>query len=135
MQNQIGALIVSGRLENRQKLSRILENLPTNVFIVGTLAHAQEVLQEQPISVVFCDERMSDGPYSELVAFARSQRKSVQFIVMLSTGEWPEFQQAVGLGADVVRCPLQPSDVELALIHAMRKDAVTSGTRNHAAPA
>jgi DNA-binding NtrC family response regulator len=135
MQNHVGALIVSGRFENRQQLSRILENLPTNVFVVGTLAHAREVLQEQAISIVFCDERMSDGPYRELVAFAKAQHKSVQFIVMLSTGEWPEFLQALGLGADVVRCPLQPTDVELALIHAMRKDALTNGSRTYAASA
>lgn len=68
MQHHIGALIVSRRLEDRHKLSRILESLSTSIFIVGTLAHAREVLQEQPSSVVFCDERMSDRPYRELVA-------------------------------------------------------------------
>jgi len=133
MQHQIVALIVSGRLENRQKLSTILESLVTNIFIAETLAVAREVLQEQPISIVFCEERMSDGPYRELMAFAESQRKSVQFIVMFSTGEWPEFREAAGLGAEVVRCPLKPSEIELALIHAMRKDAIANGSRSHAA--
>ena len=140
MHNQVAALIVSGRLENKQKLTRILEALPTNLFIVGTLAHAQEVLSEQPISIVFCDERLSDGPYSELVTFAKSRHMGAHFIVMvtfaksrhmgahfivmLTTGEWPEFLEALGLGAEVVRCPLQPTDVELALIHAMRREQI-----------
>ena len=96
MHNQVVALIVSGRLENKQKLSRILEALPTNLFIVGTLAHAQEVLSEQPISIVFCDERLSDGPYSELVTFAKSRHMGAHFIVMLTNGEWPEFLEALG---------------------------------------
>jgi DNA-binding NtrC family response regulator len=135
MQNYVGALIVSGRFENRQQLSRILESLPTNLFIVGTLARAREVLEAQSISIVFCDERMSDGSYRELVAFAKAQHKPVQFIVMLSTGEWPEFLEALGLGADVVRCPLQPTDVELALIHAIRKDTATNEIRTYAASA
>ena len=124
MHNQVAALIVSGRLENKQKLTRILEALPTNLFIVGTLAHAQEVLSEQPISIVFCDERLFDGPYSELVTFAKSRHMGAHFIVMLTTGEWPEFLEALGLGAEVVRCPLQPTDVELALIHAMRREQI-----------
>lgn len=135
MQNQVAALIVSGRLENRQKLSRILESMPTNLFIVGTLAHAREVLQEQPIAIIFCDENLSDGPYCDLVTFAKSQRLTAQFVVMLTTGEWPEFLQALGLGAEVVRCPLQPTDVELALIHAMRKDQGASAPRAFAVSA
>ena len=35
--------------------------------------------------------------------------------------EWEEYLEALRLGAtEVLRCPLQPSDVDLALIHAMR---------------
>jgi hypothetical protein len=40
---------------------------------------------------------------------------------MLCTGEWDEYLEALHLGAEeVLRCPLQPTDVDLALIHAMR---------------
>jgi DNA-binding NtrC family response regulator len=135
MQTQVAALIVSGRLENKQKLSRILESLPTNVFVVGTLAHAREVLQEHPIEIVFCDERLSDGPYRELVEFAKARHMRTQFIVMLTTSEWPEFLEALGLGAEVIRCPLQPTDVELALIHAMRREPIATGARTFAVSA
>jgi DNA-binding NtrC family response regulator len=124
MKNQVAALVVSGRFENRRELLRILDRLPTNVFVVGTLAHAREVLQAQPIAVVFCEERLPDGVYRDLLAFGGDQRKRAQVIVMLSTGEWSEFHEASDLGAEVIRCPLQPTDVELALIHAMRKNPI-----------
>jgi hypothetical protein len=39
---------------------------------------------------------------------------------MLCTGEWEEYLEALHLGAaEVIRCPLQPTDVDLALIHTM----------------
>jgi DNA-binding NtrC family response regulator len=135
MENQVAALVVSGRVEDRQKLARILDSLSTNVFIVGTLAHAREVLQLQPITIIFCDERLSDGPYRELVAFAKDQRNTAQFFVMLTTGEWPEFLEALGLGVDAIRYPVQPTDVELALIHAMRSVSVAKRPRPFAASA
>ena len=135
MQNQVVALIVSGRVEDRQNLSRILDSLSTNVFIVGTLAHAREVLQVQPITIIFCDERLSDGPYRDLVAFVKDQHKPAQFIVMLGTGEWPEYLEALGLGVEAIRCPIQPTDVELALIHAMRRVSVAKVPQKFAASA
>ena len=47
--------------------------------------------------------------------------EDIRFVVMLCTGEWEEYLEALRLGAEeVLRCPLQPTDVDLALIHAMR---------------
>jgi len=135
MQNQVAALIVSGRIEERRNLARILDKLSTNVFIVGTLAHAREELQLQPITIIFCDERVSDGSYRDLVAFAKAQRNAAQFIVILTTGEWPEYLEALALGVDAIRYPVQPTDVELALIHAMRRVSVTKPPRTFAASA
>jgi DNA-binding NtrC family response regulator len=102
VQNQVAALVVSGRVEDRQNLAGILDRLSTNVFIVGTLAHASEVLQLQPITIIFCDEQVSDGPYRDLVAFAKAECNAAQFIVILSTGEWPEYSEALGLGVEVI---------------------------------
>jgi DNA-binding NtrC family response regulator len=129
MQDPIATLIVSGRVENRKELSRILSSPCASVFIVGTLAHAREVLQVQPIAVVFCDEWLSDGSYRDLVSFAKDVRKNLQFIVMLSTGESREFLEALGLGADVIRYPLQSADVELALRRAIRRRGVANESR------
>src|ERR1700751_1048912 len=129
MQDTIATLIVSGRGENRKELSRILSSPCASVFIVGTLAHAREVLQVQPIAVVFCDEWLSDGSYRDLLSFAKDVWKNLQFIVILSTGEWREFLEALGLGADVIRYSLQSADVELALRRAIRRGGVANESR------
>ena len=135
MKNQVAALIVSGRVEDRQQLARILDSLSTNVFIVGTLAHAREVLQLQQITIIFCDERLSDGTIRELVAYTKEQRSAAQFFVLLTTGEWPEYLEALGLGVDAIRYPVQPTDVELALIHAIRRISLAENPRRFAASA
>jgi DNA-binding NtrC family response regulator len=70
-----------------------------NVFGAATLAEAREVLSEQSISVVFCEARVSDGRYLDLLTFARAKQPSIQFVVMLGPGEWSEYMNASGFGA------------------------------------
>jgi len=130
MQKQRVLLVVSARLENKKTLLNILDNLSTNSAVntlaTSTLAQAQEVLSTQPVSVIFCEERLPDGAYQDLLGQALAKQEGIQFIVMLCTGEWKEYLEALRLGAaDVVRCPLRPTDVELALIHAMREEQQT----------
>jgi DNA-binding NtrC family response regulator len=124
--SQVSVLVVSARLENKKALLRILNNLPVEVFTVGSHAQAREVLAQRPISIVFCEERVTDGGYLDLLAHTLTRHESVQFIVMLFAGEWTHYAEALRFGAtEVVRCPLLPTDVELALIHAMRKQPRT----------
>jgi DNA-binding NtrC family response regulator len=126
MASQVSVLVVSARLENKRSLLRILNNLPVDVFTVGTHAQARGVLAQRPISIVFCEERVPDGGYLDLLAHVLTRHESVQFIVMLFAGEWAHHAEALRFGAtEVLRCPLLPTDVELALIHAMRKHPKT----------
>jgi len=130
MQSHIAVLVLSARPEKKKSLLRILEDLLVNVFGAATLAEAREVLSEQSISVVFCEARVSDGRYLDLLPFARAKQQSIQFVAMLGPGEWSEYMNARGFGAaKAVRWPLEPADVESALIPAMRKQANASATR------
>jgi hypothetical protein len=45
-----------------------------------------------------------------------------RFIVVQCTGEWKEYLEALRLGAaEVLRAPLQSTDIDIALFHAMRQ--------------
>jgi DNA-binding NtrC family response regulator len=120
MKKDLNLLIVSG-LENRGILSQILAGLPVNVFTATSIAQAQELLFSQPIQVVFCEERLPDGSFRDLLRRQFVKAQATRWVVLLTTGEWAEYLEALKLGAtDAVRCPVKSTDVDLALIRATR---------------
>lgn len=124
MDNGLPVLIVSCRPENRRILMRVFEDLPVDAYSAPSIEQAKEALKLRPFSVVFCEERLSDGHYSDLLGELRSAAEDIRLVVLLCTGEWEEYLEALRLGAEeVLRCPLQPTDIDLALIHAMRGGA------------
>lgn len=117
-------LIVSASIPNRSALLHILGGLPLNAFTVATIEQAQKVLSRQSIDVIFSEESLSDGSYRRLLETATTTNKWKRFVVMLRTGEWDEYLEAMRLGVtDVVRCPLQPIEVALVLIALVRDRA------------
>jgi DNA-binding NtrC family response regulator len=130
MLRQMDALIVSERMEHVHSLVKILDGLAINVYVAYSLRQAQEVLYRQAFGMVFCDERVSGASYRDLLQSGDARRKVAQFVVMLQTGEWDEYLEAIRLGAfEVIRCPVQPTDVEVTLIHATRDQAQKAAMR------
>lgn len=122
MEKVLQVLVVSCRLENRKALLRVFEGLPINTYCVSNLAQAREVLATHKLSVVFCEERLGDGSYRKLLSEVQSSNENLRFVVMLCTGEWEEYLEAMHLGAsEVIRCPLQPTDIDMALIHSLHE--------------
>jgi DNA-binding NtrC family response regulator len=114
---QWDVLIVSARGENSQALLRILKDLPIHTFAAASVAQAKQVLSRHPVDLIFCEESLPDGSYRQLLELAIARNKKSRFVVILCTGEWDEYLEAIGLGVtDVLRCPLQSIDVELVLI-------------------
>jgi DNA-binding NtrC family response regulator len=121
-QREWSLLIVSSQPDNRKTLLRILEGLPVNPFIAGTISQAHEVLSGKSIEIVFCEETLPDGSYRELLEPLIAQQHTARFVLTLCTGEWEQYLEAMRLGAtDVLRCPLQAIEVELVLIRAGRE--------------
>ena len=115
-------LIVSDHLENRKLLLSTLKGLPVSAFCVSTIADAMEVLRSHPSAVTFCEERVSDGSYRQLLTAVVASGRTNRFIVVLCAGEWEESLEALRLGAsETLRCPLQAPDIDIALIRATRR--------------
>jgi len=115
-------LVVSARLENKRALLRILQGLPVSAFTASTVQQAHEVLSTHCIRVIFCEENFADGSYRDLLAALPTPQTRTPLVLMLSTGEWEEYLEAMSLGAtEALRCPLQPTDVELTLIRVARE--------------
>ena len=136
MDNGLPILIISCRPENRKMLLRVFDGLPIDSYSASSIAQAREALHSRSFSVIFCEERLADGSYRDLLEEIHSASDATRFVVMLCTGEWEEYLEALRLGAEeVLRCPLQPTDIDLALIHAMRNGASAVPARAMAAQA
>ena len=121
MEQELDALVASSHLEYRRELLRILKDLRVNTYASLTLAEAQEVLSRQWIALVFCDDRLADGSYRDLLRTPRTWKKAPYIVVTTRTGEWKEYLEALGLGAsDMIQYPYRSTDVELNVIRALR---------------
>lgn len=120
MQNTWSLLIVSGCLENRREILRILDSLPVNVLIAHNLNDAMEALGKQRTEMVLCDSFLPDGTYRELLA--NLELANIPTVIMTHAWDREIQSDAILRGAfDTLRCPLQPTDVELLVIRAARE--------------
>jgi len=72
----VRALVVSSELEVRKPLLRSLQRLQLDTIVCADLREAQEALSEHFVGVVFCDDRLPDGSYSDLLCLSRSRSKA-----------------------------------------------------------
>ena len=123
MEKELDLLLVSCRYENRETMFRVFRDLPVNPYSVSTVQQAKEFLSDHPVEAVFCEERLGDGSYREVLTELRCQSPCARFVLMMCTGEWVDYLEALRLGvAEVLRAPLQAINVDLALIHAFREN-------------
>lgn len=121
MQARTNALVASSHLECRRLLLRILENLRVQALASASLAEAEEMLSQQGVALVFCDDRLADRSYRDLLRTLRTWEKAPHIVVTTRVGEWKDYLEALQLGAfDMIQYPYRSADVELSVLRAMR---------------
>lgn len=114
-------LVACAEMRNRNALIRMLDGMSVGVFSCSTLSQAMEVLSSHKIELVFCDENLSDGTFRDLLRANQVWLGRPHIVVIVHLGERAEHMEALQLGDfEVISSPLHPTDVELAVIHAMR---------------
>ena len=122
---QVGfnVLLISANFESRRTISKILEGLSIQVISCSSLSQARQVLSRQRANLIFCDERLPDGGYADLLDLDCEGRVSSPVVVLTRTGEWELYMDATRRGAfDVIRSPWCPTDIELSIIRAAREE-------------
>jgi DNA-binding NtrC family response regulator len=122
LQDQLTILVVSANLESRRAVSKTLEALSVYVIACSTLAQTKQVLSLQHPNLVFCDERLPDGGYADLLELKLPGHIPPPIVVLTRNGEWELYMDATRRGAfDVIRSPWCPTDVELSFIRGVRE--------------
>lgn len=129
MEKAFEVLLVSCGPENRKALFGVFRDLPVKAHTISTLAEVRRYAAVSRIDLVFCEEQLSDGSYREVFSELRTTWPSARFVLLMGNGEWTEYLEALRLGvAEVLRPPLLPIDIDLALIHSSwntRRDWLT----------
>jgi DNA-binding NtrC family response regulator len=121
-------LIVSSELENRRALNEILRKEGHETICASRFSECQEALQTQNVSLIFCDRRLSDGNYRDVVSATRSARQPARVIVTSRLADWDEYLDALHNGAfDLIASPCQPTDVLWSIVQARREDQLHAG--------
>ena len=115
-------LVVSSEIENRRALNEILRKEGHETICASRVSECREALQTQNIALIFCDRRLSDGNYHDVVAAARSAHQFAKVVVTSRLADWDEYLDALHHGAfDLIASPCQPTDVLWAIVQARRE--------------
>jgi two-component system C4-dicarboxylate transport response regulator DctD len=127
----VRALVVSSELEVRKPLLWSLEWLQVDAIVCAGLREAEEALSEHCVDVVFCDDRLPDGSYSDLLRPSRSSRKAPRIVVTTRTGDWELYFEALEKGAfDVIQSPCYSTHVEMTITRVLREEEARLEYRN-----
>jgi DNA-binding NtrC family response regulator len=121
-------LIVSSELENRRALNEILHKEGHDTICASRLSECLEALQTQNVSLIFCDRRLADGSYRDVVTASRAAHPHAKVVVTSRLADWDEYLDALHHGAfDLIAAPCQPTDVLWAIVQARREAHERSG--------
>jgi len=121
----VRALVVSPELDVRKPLLRTLEALQVDTVVCSSCAQAQDILCNNPVDIVFCDERLPDGSYAEFLHARQLGNAAPRVVVTTRTGDWDLYFAALDQGAfDVIQSPCYAQDVEMTVLRLLTEESV-----------
>jgi DNA-binding NtrC family response regulator len=115
-------LIASSNLESRRALRQILTQQGLDPIGASNVAECREVLKKERVGLIFCEPRLADGSYRDLLEIARSGVDKARIVVTSKHANWDEYLEAMRCGAfDVIASPCRPTDVEWMVMQAKRE--------------
>lgn len=128
MENPTQVLVASSDLESRRALISILNKEGYDTLCASRLNECQEALAGQNVKLIFCDKRLTDGSYKDLLAITRGFKNPVRVVVTSRLADWDEYLEALHHGAfDLIASPCEPTDVLWSIIQARREDHEKAG--------
>ena len=114
MHEAIQILVVSSELQNRRALIDILEREDWHTICASTVKECQEALAGRNVTLLFCDRRLPDGTYCDVLKIIRSLKKKVPLVVTSRLADWDEYFEVLQRGAfDLIASPPRPTRCHL----------------------
>jgi DNA-binding NtrC family response regulator len=116
-------LVVSAG-ENRDVVTSAMSHWSMEPVCCSGIQEALSLLPETSPFLIFCEERLSDGSYKDLLREIGKAART-RLVVISPSAELDEnYNEAIALGAfDMIASPSRRSDVQWIAIRAMHEDA------------
>jgi len=125
MEAQKQVLIASSNLEMHKRLTLIFTPWHFDLLNCSSLKQAQEILVERAVFLAFCEDRLPDGNYHELLAPAKQTTPNSRLVVVFRTPNNYEMKASAAIerGAYAKIGPFSDDiEVESVIIRAIRDD-------------
>lgn len=114
------ALVASADPEVRGTLTHILGRHGVEPVFSSTAEEAKAALVRGPISLVFCEERLSDGGFRDVLGEVKRSARVVPVVVVSRIGDWDKCLEALCLGVhDYIAYPFQRAEIESVIKQAL----------------
>jgi len=105
-------LVVSSEDSIRFALAEALLLCGVAPVLASNLEQAAPLVTAYDFDFVLCQDSLPDGKYPELLLLKQASHHYSAMIVVSSTGNWPEYFEAIDLGAeDYLAYPLIPGEL------------------------
>ncbi|HUL35391.1 MAG TPA: hypothetical protein VL128_16010 [Candidatus Eisenbacteria bacterium] len=106
-------LVISGDPRMRGVLGEALLLCGVAPVLANSLEHAVRHIKAEKVDFAVCQDRLPDGHYKELLLMRHAFGKDLPLIVVSRVGDWPEYFEALDLGAsDYLAYPLIPGELQ-----------------------
>jgi len=123
-------LIVSADAECRRRMAESLTLWKMEPVLAADYTQGKDVLEKEPIALAFCDSRLPDDGFREMLSLTSTQKRPVPLVALVCDEKG--YQDATVLGAfDAIPLPCEHSDVRWIVIRVMhdqqnrRRDSAT----------
>ena len=124
--NPTQILVVSSQSETRRALMAILNREGWDTICASKASECEELLARQNVNLVFCDRRLVDGTYRDVLTITRSLSRNARMVVTSRAADWDEYLEALQNGEfDLIESPCQPKDVIWAVVQAQHEPPPT----------
>jgi len=125
---RLPVLIVSADAASRQMVEEVSQCWALESVMCANLKEATSLLARQGFGVIFCEGRLPDGDYRDLLAAVRHPARKSRVVVMVSgTEEDASRREAMRVGAfDVIPSPCSKKEVQWVIIRATQDRSMSA---------
>lgn len=118
-------LVATTDLEERRRLAKVLQAEGWDVTCASRVKECLETLANRRVRMIFCDFRLADGTYRDVLQFVRPLEPKIPVVVMSRLADWDEYLDVLRQGAfDLIASPSEPTDLLLVVSRTLRDERV-----------